>query len=506
MRLAAIAHRSLTKLILIASLATSLSTLNGCAVNPATGTPDVVFKSESKEIELGKELHEKIMESTPIYNNEKLQAYINDIGQKVAKYSHRPDLTYTFTIIDSPDINAFALPGGYIYINRGLIGYLNSEAQLAAVLAHEIGHVTARHAMRQDAARKGAKVGTTAVSILSILTTGTSVLGEVSELWSTAAVMGYGREMELEADGLGAEYLHNTGYNPKAMIEVIGVLKDQERFSRRLARESGQKSRSYHGLFSTHPRNDIRLQEVVGKATELSENQAGTDNKDIFRQQTEGVIFGINVQAQNKKTTEKNTFSHARLGFSIDFPKGWTVENQRSQIVATADDQHAQLALDVDLLKTPMAPTEYLRDKLNIPFLQQSEAIGQSGLVGHMGIAPAGSEINGHVTDHPSRVAVLYQGPRVYILQGTTNQTVPDINDDDLFVAAIRSFRPSRTARIKSIKSKTIHYVKANELTSFKRLAQHVTLGKYAEEQLRLLNGYYPRGEPQPGEWIKIIR
>jgi len=498
-------HNRPVRLLAIAALVILSLLTTGCSVNPVTGTPDLVFKSESKEIEIGKELHEKIIETTPIYAQEALQEYVDAIGQKIVKHSHRPELSYTFTIIDSPDINAFALPGGYIYINRGLIGYLNSEAQLAAVLAHEVGHVTARHAIRQDAAKTGAKAGTTVVSILSILTTGTSVLGDVTDLWSSAAVMGYGREMELEADGLGAEYLFNSGYNPKAMIEVIGLLKDQERYSRLLARESGQKASSYHGLFSSHPRNDTRLQEVVGKANALAKAQAGTDNVDTFRDKTEGLIFGINFQAQSKKNKEKNTYSHARLGFSIDFPLKWKVENQRSNIIANADDQHAKIKLAVDLLKIPKAPDEYIRDQLKIPFLKQSEAIGQFGLIGHMGIAPEGTVIDGTPSTHPSRIAVLYQGRRAYVLHGLVNNSVDGIDDDELFVKAIRSFRPSRTARIKAVKSKTIHYVKANKDTSFKRLAQHIKLGKYSEQQLRLLNGYYPQGEPNPGDWIKIV-
>ena len=167
----------------------SLISFTGCAVNPATGTPDFVFMSESSEIAKGKELHEKILASTPVYQDEKLNAYVNEIGQRLVKISDRPEITYTFTIIDSPDINAFALPGGYIYINRGLIGYLSNEAQLAAVIAHEIAHVTARHTVRQDAARKGAS----AVSVASVITTGSMVVGDAADLWTSAAVSGYGQ-------------------------------------------------------------------------------------------------------------------------------------------------------------------------------------------------------------------------------------------------------------------------------------------------------------------------
>ena len=212
-------------------------TLPACAINPATGTPNLVFMSESEEIAKGKAMHEKLIKSIPIYQDEKLNAYVNKVGQQIVQNSHRPNIKYFFTIIDAHDINAFALPGGYIYINRGLLAFLDSEAQLAAVLAHEIGHITARHVVKQDTARTGA----TTLSILSVFTTGNAVLGDVTNLWSTAAVKGYGREMELEADGLGAEYLFNSGYDPLAMVETIGVLKDQEKFSRYRSKIEGKK-------------------------------------------------------------------------------------------------------------------------------------------------------------------------------------------------------------------------------------------------------------------------
>ncbi len=490
-----------TRSILVILVSATLVGMTGCAINPASGTPDLVFMSEDSEVELGKELHTKIIESTPVYMDEALQAYINQVGQTIVKVSHRPELTYSFTIIDSPDINAFALPGGYIYINRGLLTYLHSEAQLAAVLAHEIGHVTARHSVKQDAARKGSSV----VTVLSVLTTGSTAIGDVTDLWGTAAVMGYGRDMELEADSLGAEYLHKAGYNPKAMIEVIGVLKDQERFARRMARESGKKMTTYHGVFATHPRNDQRLQEVVGKAGKLSEGQPGADKHAEYRDQTEGLLFGINYNPKTLKAAENNTYSHSKLGFSIDFPQGWNTESLRQQILSKAPDNHAQMSIQIDLLREPVAPDVYIRDTLSIPVLQQSEPFAHSGLIGHTGLQPASGK-----DSYPTRLAVIYQGRRVYIIKGEINQATKETAEqgsvDEQFVASIRSFRPSRTPRKLSGNNKTLHYVKANDRTTFAKLAQHVELGKHAEDQLRLLNGYYPRGEPVPGEWIKIVQ
>jgi predicted Zn-dependent protease len=472
---------------------------SGCSINPASGTPNWVLMSESKEIAIGKEMHEKILASNGVYQNEKLQQYVNRIGQKIAKKSHRPDLIYTFTIIDDPQINAFALPGGFIYVNRGLLAYLSSEAELAAVLSHEIGHVTARHAVRQDSARKGAGV----LGLLTILTTGNAVLADMSNLWGTVAVQGYGREMELEADSYGAEYLYNTGYDPQAMVQTIGVLKDQERFARYRAKEEGKKQRSYHGLFSSHPRNDIRLKEVIKKAGTLPKDQSNNTNIETFRNEVEGMVYGVNYRVTNKKPANKadkeNRYTHDKLGFTLLFPKLWAINNARSSIIGTPKDKSAEFKLEVRKLKKKVSPTQYIRQEMNIPLLKRSENFSQYGLVGHTGLVSTSPGLP------DKRVAVLFQGSRVYLLTGEVSKPQKDINYDEVFLRSIHSFRPAATKR-RLPKAKTIHYVKANEKTTFAGLARQTRIGRYAEQQLRLINGYYPKGEPQPGDWIKIIK
>jgi predicted Zn-dependent protease len=469
---------------------------SGCSINPASGTPDVVLMSESSEITLGREMHEKILANTPIYQDKKLQKYVETLGRKIALNSGRADIEYHFTVIDAPDINAFAAPGGYIYINRGLLAYLNSEAQLAAVLAHEIGHIAARHAVRQDSAQKGASI----LSIFTILSTGSAVLGDMSSLWSSVAVKGYGREMELEADEYGAKYLYNTGYNPQAMVQTIGVLKDQAKFNRYRAKAEGKKQRSYHGLFSSHPRNDIRLKTVVKAAGSLPSDQQNIDNVEEYRKQVEGLVYGINYQMTMKDNKpEENRYIHDKLGFTLVFPDDWKVTNKRSSIIGKPEDASAQIELAVRLLKKPIAPTDYIRKELKIPLLKRSENFSQYGLVGHTGLVDSG---NGQPD---KRVAAFFQGRRVYLFTGVVNNAQKNVDYDEMFLRSIHTFRPA-LAKKRLPKAKTIHYVKANKNTTFAQLARITRIGRYAEQQLRLINGYYPRGEPKPGEWIKIIQ
>ena len=163
-------------------LAITVAVAGGCATNPVTGGKDVVLMSESQEIEIGRKAHPQVLQQYGRYEDEALQQYVNGVGQRIAAVSHRPELQYTFTVLDSADVNAFALPGGFVYITRGIMAYLNSEAELAAVLGHEIGHVTARHAVRQQTGATAAGVGAAVVGIL----TGSGDLANVAGAAGTA--------------------------------------------------------------------------------------------------------------------------------------------------------------------------------------------------------------------------------------------------------------------------------------------------------------------------------
>src|SRR5512134_1660334 len=186
-------HGFLTPLLLAAAAASFTA---GCATNPVSGTPDLVFMTEAKEIQLGDSYDSKVRSQYGVYPDPALQAYVQGIGQKLAAQSHRPHLKYHFTVLDSPEVNAFALPGGHIYITRGILAYLNSEAELAAVLGHEIGHVTARHGVRQHSAATATGV----VGAILGAATGIQATQDLFSVFGNAMLSGYGREHELESD------------------------------------------------------------------------------------------------------------------------------------------------------------------------------------------------------------------------------------------------------------------------------------------------------------------
>jgi len=463
-----------------------------CATNPATGGHDIVLMSEHSEIKKGKEMHEEMIEKGVAYDDQKVQAYVNRIGQDLAAHSDRPDITYTFTVIDDSNINAFAFPGGYIYINRGLMVYLDNEAELAAVLAHEIGHVTARHAVRQQTAAAANKTLSQVIGVL----TGSADLAQASNTYGTSLVRGYGRDHELEADSEGATYLYNSGYDPNALLEVIGVLKDQEQYNRVKAQASGKKPQAYHGLFSTHPRNDRRLQQVVSTASELETRQPKQIDPAEFRKMMDGLAYG---KSSTSAQRQGNRFYHNKLGFTFAYPETWLVEPTSKAIVTHNADNDAEVIITIKRKDDSVTHREFLDQMLKAPKLFQSTAMSQAGLSGHTGISPSSDGENRR------RVAVLYSGRLAYLFEGEVTDDRNFDSEDAQFMQVIESFRPMKRSEREGKKQQYLSYVRAKPGDTYAKLARGVRIPD-AENQLRLMNGQYPSGEPRAGDWIKIIK
>lgn len=276
-------RRKLTQSISVFAISSTLA-LTACSTNPVSGKKDFSLISKDQEVQMGKQAHQDVLKKQRPYNNARLQSYVNSIGQQLASKSHRNNIGYTFTVLDDPSVNAFALPGGYVYVTTGLMAYLNSEGELAGVLGHEIGHVTARHGVQQASAGMATSV---LVDLISKKAGGNS---KTFNQLGSAILSGYGRKHELQADRLGAEYLAGVGYSPNNMIDVIGVLKAQEVYA---SRQKGRRGGSYHGVFSSHPSNDQRLQEVVGAAKSIKSAGTRPANRKAYLEQINGLTFKL---------------------------------------------------------------------------------------------------------------------------------------------------------------------------------------------------------------------
>ena len=480
-----------TRMLLLTCLFTLSGVLGGCAVNPATGETDFVTMSEQDELALGRQASQEAAKQYPRYTDEKLQAYVQQVGERVARVGDRPTLQYRFTVVDSPDINAFALPGGYIYIHRGLMAYLNSEAELAAVLGHEIGHVTARHSVRQQSQASAWNVLGAAVAI----GTGVSAAGDLTNVLGTAVVRGYGRDMELQADGLGAKYLARAGYDPKAMIQVVRVLKNQEDYARQVAQAKGEAVQpvGYHGLFDTHPDNDRRLQEVLGPAQALAGGQQEV-GRDRYLKAIDGMPFGDSAESGIRRG---QSFYHGELGFTLSYPRGWGMLNQPTALIGYPEDQQAYIGMKLVPRDGQLSPLEYLRKGAGGRLADEQE-LNQAGMKGAAAVIP-GSPAR--------RVAVVYKDQGAYLFVGVVKGRASLESRDAEFLSVIRSFRPLRADERKLAEPRRLQLVQAKAGQSLEQLAKGGNEPESdAISRIRLLNDLYPTGQPKPGEWLKIVR
>ncbi|MGR8920061.1 MAG: M48 family metalloprotease, partial [Gammaproteobacteria bacterium] len=356
-----------------AASAVLLGALAACATNPVTGRQDLVLVSEAQELALGRQAHQQTLTEYQPLSDPALQQYVDAVGQKLAAVSHRPGLTYTFTALDSPEINAFALPGGYVYITRGLLAYLNSEAELAAVLGHEIGHVTARHGVRQASSAQAAGLGAGLASIFfpELAATG---LDQAVGVLGTALLRGYGREHELEADRLGAAYLAQAGYDPQAMFQVIRTLKNHELLDRRVAAAQGREPRAYHGLFATHPDNDTRLKEIIDHVPPAA--GGGETARDRFLNQIDGLVFGEDPAGG---VFREGRFWHAGLGFVLTPPRGWGGRNLPTRVVFGERSGRAQIQLTLVRREGQETPAALL-ERVGLGQLIRAAPIDAGGL------------------------------------------------------------------------------------------------------------------------------
>ncbi len=486
------------KLFIISSLILSSLLTTGCSTNPVTGNKDFVTISEDQEITMGRQGHGDVMKRYSLYENPELQNYVETVGRKLAAKSHRSGLVYRFHVLDSTEINAFALPGGYIYITRGLMSYLNSEAEFAAVLGHEIGHVTARHSVRQASASQVAGIGAT-IGAIFLPQLRTQAGQQMVNMAGSAFLSGYGRDHELESDRLGAEYLARTGYDPQAMLDVIGVLKNQQVFDETLAKAEGREPRRYHGVFASHPDNDTRLQQVILAANQYKVTGKEIRNRSEYLALMENLVIG---ESEKEGITRGNNFYHAGMGFSLKFPKGWKIQNLPDRLVATAPGGGAILQLGAEDINKRISPREFMQTRLGLKKLKAEGKLNPDGLNGHSAVAPIKTSFG----TRDARFNVIYLGDKAFILAGVVKDQNQIPTYDKEFLSSAKSFHRITSKEREIAKPLRLHMIKAKPGMTIAKLAKQSPYTDHAEERLRLLNGIFPTGEIKPGQMVKVVR
>lgn len=314
---------------LVLTLSAALATAS-CSVNPATGERQLVLLSEAQEVALGRQSDEQIVASMGLYPDDGWQRYVQDLGSRVAARSERPDLPWTFRVIDDPVVNAFALPGGYVYVTRGILAHFNSEAELVSVLGHEIGHVTARHGAERLSKAQLATVG---LGVAAVASEDFRPYADLAQQGLGLLFLKFSRDDERQADDLGLRYLVRGAYDPSEMPKVFNTLD----------RLSGAQGSRLPGWLATHPAPANRAARIADQVAQLPpDERRGTVDRDGYLRRLEGITFGDDPRAGY---SVGSTFYHPDLAFALDFPAGWRIVNQRELVGAQSPSQDAVVVL-----------------------------------------------------------------------------------------------------------------------------------------------------------------
>ncbi len=318
---------------LIAACAASIALLQGCAVNPVSGQRQFVLVSEDQEIAMGREGAAGVVQSVGVVDDIALQAYVQRLGARLAADAERPDLPWSFSVIDDPTPNAFAFPGGYIFITRGLMGLMGNEAELVSVLGHEIGHVTARHSVSMMTRAQLAQIG---LGVGSILSPTIAEFGELAAGGISLLFLSYGRDAERQADELGLRYMLQQGYDAREMPNVFASLQQ--------ASDLAGNSPLPQWL-SSHPFPEERIGLIQTQIAQLDRSLEGTTVGAVdYMGYIDGMVFGVNPR---QGWFDGNRFLHPELAFSLEFPVEWRTTNLPQVVMAGSPDEDAiiQLAL-----------------------------------------------------------------------------------------------------------------------------------------------------------------
>jgi predicted Zn-dependent protease len=466
--------------------------INSCAKNPVTGKRQVVLISESQEIAMGQEADPQIIAQYGLYEDSTLQRFINEKGKAMAAISHRPNLEYNFRVVDSDILNAFAVPGGYVYFTRGIMAHFNNEAEFAGVLGHEIGHITARHTVVQQSKQVFGQLGLIAGIIIK------PELGQFAEQASQGLgllFLKFGRDAERQSDQLGVEYSSKINYNAHEMAHFFNTLKRQS---------TATGAQELPDFLSTHPNPDDRNISVDKAATEWQQKLNLTNpkvNRDIYLRRIEGLVYG---EDPRQGFLENNVFYHPELKFQFNVPQAWKYQNSPQRVqMAPADGQALMYLAGTGATTLSEAGQAFLQQN-GLQLIDQKETTvnGYKTLI----ILGDTKQDPQQQQQQPLRVqAYFYQfGSSIMMMMGVS--AAQSFNQyQSSFTATMKSFKTlTDAARL----NKKPERVRIKTVAANGTLAQAFKYFKVADkrmEEFAILNGKQQTDAVTKGTLIKVI-
>ncbi len=456
-----------------------------CVRNPATGNLQLNLISESQEIEMGKQAAQEVEQSIGLYKDPKIQSYVANLGQTLSQQTTRKNLPWQFHVVEDAAVNAFALPGGPVYVTRGILGTLMTEAELAGVMGHECGHIAARHSVNQISKQQVAQVGLGVGSVLS------PEIGQLSQIASAGLqvlFLKFSRDDERQADKLGFAYMANAGYDARQMVNVFTTL---ERVSK-LA--GGGKVPEW---LQTHPDPENREKDAEERLKEVKVDWSKAKvNRDEYLSMIDGLVYG---EDPRQGYFQGSTFLHPDLKFRLTFPAGWQTQNSPQAVAAMSPKQDAIVQLAV---AGKMSAEEAAQKFFSQQGIQRGQAAevtvnGQRAPAWYFAAQTQQGQIAGLIA------FTSYNGTTYALLGYTGAQTVSQY--DTAFKAFIGSFGPLTDPAALSVQPAKIQIVRVDGNMTVEQFNQRFPSNLKVEE-LALINGFDDKNEQlQAGQRYKRV-
>jgi len=471
-----------TVILLLAFLAVS------CAVNPVTGKRELSLISEGQEIEMGKQTDAEVVAQFGFYDDPALAAYVSKLGLALAARAQRPGLPYRFAVLDSPVVNAFAVPGGSVYVTRGILALMSSEAELAAVLGHELGHVNARHSVRRMSQQMLAQIGLAAGSVISEKFAEYAGLAQAG---LQVLFLKYSRDDERQADALGVEYSRLAGYDPADMAVTFTALE-------KMGDLAG--GRSLPGFLSTHPLSSERIQNV--QAMLKPEDQALARKPEAYLRTVEDLIYGDDPR---QGFVEGSAFYHPGLRFEFTVPSGWKVDNTPARVTLVSGDQDGGLILQAE--KNADNLEDYARKKAAEISASGGQLQGEkrTTINGLSCIEQAYTLTQENQAPIRMRWSYLRKGELVYLFLALSSvEGFPKY--EPVFRRVVGSFREMTNTSLINRAPKRLALVKANGSDTLQGVFKKTGLAENTWAPFAVMNGLELGAVPPAGKLIKVAR
>ena len=463
-----------------------LLTTIGCATNPATGGRQLMLVSQEQESQMGRQQDEQIVASGQVYDDQDLQDYVQGLGSQLAAVSERPELPWTFRVLDDDIVNAFAAPGGYIYVTRGILSHLNSEAELMTVLGHEIGHVTARHSANQISKQQIMGMG---LAVGMILEPAVAAWSDVAQAGLGLAALKFSRDDERQADRLGLRYMLGAGYDPHQAPEVFDMLD-------RVTRTSGDGGMP--SWASTHPQPENRTGLIDRQLAEMEPLPVDlTVERRGYLQRLNGLVFGPDPR---EGFFRDELFLHPGLAFRIDFPRGWKTHNAKDLVAGVSPNQDAAIVLGLAEEKDALRAAEkFVRDEgVRGESPRTGRINGQQAAWTRFEVATGASS-----EDFAGRALFVLHGDLVFRIVGYAprsrwsgySQTVE---------AAMQTFARETDPQVLNIQPARVMLVQADSAMSLSEFCRRHG-SSISVEEVALLNDLRPNASVEKGDLIKLV-